>query len=173
LRSDPRLQPFFGAALKAEGLNIEGLAVIGGDLFAGLRAPLIDGKAVLVKVGIDALFAPGRAPLKAAPDVIPVALGDGAGIRDLAALPDGRLLALAGPTQNQTDVPFSLFKVALPDGAATQIATLAEERFEDRDGATRRAKAEGMVVLDADPLRILVFFDGPENGAPREYIVGE
>ncbi len=40
------------------GLNIEGLVVSGGKLFAGLRAPTLDGKAFIVAIDADKLFDP-------------------------------------------------------------------------------------------------------------------
>lgn len=171
LQWNAALKPYFGVSLnEADGLNIEGLAVAGDDLVAGLRAPSIGGKAYLVRVGVSALFAPGHEPLRVAPQIIPIALGANSGIRDLAFLPDGRLLILAGPAQEQTNIPFSLFTIPWPDGTPTKIATLKDEFFTDKHGETQRAKAEGMVVLEADPLRLLIFFDGPENGAPSAYI---
>jgi hypothetical protein len=38
------------------GINVEGLAVAGGKLFAGLRAPTLDGKAFIVTIDADQLF---------------------------------------------------------------------------------------------------------------------
>src|SRR4051794_36251117 len=85
-RSAPALRPFFGKGLdeRSNGLNLEGIAVIGDRLFAGLRAPSVSGKAFLVEASVADLFAPGRDPAQAAPVVIPLALGEASGIRDLA-----------------------------------------------------------------------------------------
>jgi hypothetical protein len=169
LRAAPMVGAFFGRDLNDdEGLNIEGLAVVGSRLFVGLRAPSIKGEAFLVSAPIDRLFASGHDPLDATPEVVPLALGHRVGIRDLAALPDGRLLVLAGPTQEQADIPYSLFIVEPKvGGEAKQIAKL-EDVYEKKD---KRAKAEAVTILDLDPLRILVFFDGPKNGAPREFVI--
>lgn len=142
------------------GLNIEGVAVMDRRLFAGLRAPSTDGKTFIVEVDVEALFAPGRAPLTAAPQVIPLAVGRGAGIRDLAAMPDGRLLVLTGPAQGQADVPYSLFAVgARRDGRLEAIGRLT--------GAEKGAKAEGIALLGEG--RVLVMFDSVKDGGPREY----
>src|SRR5262249_50183728 len=60
LRNDNRIKDAFGKALEpdggADGLNIEGIVVVGKTLFAGLRAPNLDGEAVLVGAHLDDLF---------------------------------------------------------------------------------------------------------------------
>ena len=142
------------------GLNIEGVAVDGTRLFAGLRAPSHDGKTFIVEADVGALFAQGHEPLKAAPQVIPLTVGRGAGIRDLAILPDGRLLVLTGPAQGQTDVPYSLFAA----GASTNAKLEPIGRL---TGAEKGAKAEGVAVLGDK--RILVMFDSVKDGGPLEY----
>ncbi|WP_244473744.1 DUF3616 domain-containing protein [Methylobacterium sp. Leaf112] len=146
------------------GLNVEGLAVIGDTLYAGLRAPVIDGRAFLVSVPVAPLFAPGDAPLDVKPTTIPLALGAEAGIRDLTALPDGRLLVLSGPTRNGLSVPYGLFLADPSSGKVAALGTLAP-----LDGDDSRAKPEGIVRLG--PGRVLVVFDSVLNGGPREYAV--
>ncbi|MCJ2080452.1 DUF3616 domain-containing protein [Methylobacterium sp. J-090] len=146
------------------GLNVEGLAVIGDTLYAGLRAPVIDGRAFLVSVPVAPLFAPGDGPLGVKPVTIPLDLGPEAGIRDLTALPDGRLLVLSGPTRNGLSVPYGLFLAELPSGKVTSLGTLAP-----LDGDEVRGKPEGLVRLG--PGRVLVVFDSVLNGGPREYAV--
>jgi hypothetical protein len=172
LRKATTLGRFFGKDLNAsDGLNIEGLAVVGERLFAGLRAPSIADKAFLVSASVDDLFAPGHMPLTKEPEVIPLSLGRGVGVRDLAALPDGQLLVLAGPTLEQEGIPFSLFTVEpKADGAAQQIAILDDVWFKKK-GECKRAKPEAVAILDPKILRLLIFFDGPKNGEPSEYIV--
>ncbi|WP_245297085.1 MULTISPECIES: DUF3616 domain-containing protein [Rhodomicrobium] len=166
LRQAEPVAPFFGKLLDAEenGLNVEGVAVDGKRLLAGLRAPSLDGKAYLVGADLAALFAPGHAPAEGTPEVTPLSLGESMGIRDLAQLPDGRLVVLAGPAQEQP-LPFKVF-VAGPTGTLIPIGEL--DAVEDEDGDP--AKAEAMTVLGADggTLRLLVLFDGLKNGAPVE-----
>jgi hypothetical protein len=79
------------------GLNIEGLAVVGGKLYAGLRAPVILKKSYLVGVDVDLLFDGARPIADKAVDEIELDLG-GRGI-DLAVMTGGRLLILSGPAQ--------------------------------------------------------------------------
>jgi hypothetical protein len=158
---------FFGKSLDENemGLNIEGLAVNGDRVLVGLRAPALGDAAYIVAADIADLFRPGNDQAKGKPEVIAVKLGKTMGIRDLASLPDGRLLLLAGSTQNQS-VPYQLF-LDQPGkrGKPKLIAQL--EAVEGEEGP---AKAEALALLSADAkeLRVLVLFDGAENGAPRE-----
>ncbi|NEU13022.1 DUF3616 domain-containing protein [Methylobacterium sp. BTF04] len=147
-----------------KGLNVEGLAVAGGRLYAGLRAPNLDGKAFLVSVGVEALFAPGTAALAETPRVIPLDVGADAGIRDLSVLPDGTLLVLTGPAENGLAVPYRLFAFEIASGKLTSVGTFAALEGEDAGG-----KAEAMVRLG--PGRLLMLFDSLKNGGPRAYAV--
>jgi hypothetical protein len=169
LKNAPQVGAFFGKDLNgAGGLNIEGIAVAGGQLIVGLRAPVIQDKAFLVAVDLAHLFSPSASPPPSNARVIPLALGASTGIRDLATAPDGRLLVLAGPAQDQ-DVRYGFFLVDLAAPAA--LTHLASLRDVEDDGA--RAKPEGAVVLGAtaDALHVLVVFDGIPGGGPREYQV--
>ena len=160
---------FFGKSLDEteNGLNIEGLAVDGERVLVGLRAPALSDAAYLVAADITDLFRPGNEPAQGKAEVMPIKLGKGVGIRDLASLPDGRLLVLAGPAQEQ-DLPYQLFLVEPSKGAKPKLlAKLAPMEREEED---EPVKAEAMTVLSADAgeLRVLILFDGVENGAPRE-----
>jgi hypothetical protein len=164
LRGAEAVGGFFGKSLPEEnGLNIEGLAVDGGRLLVGLRAPSIDGEAFIVAVAPDDLFAPGEQPAEIAAEVIPLKLGEDMGIRDLTSLPDGRLLVLAGPAQDQ-ELAYRLF-LAEPraGGALTELGELEPVPGEDGE-----AKAEGLAVLGVQggEAEVLVLFDGAENGNP-------
>ncbi len=159
----PDAGAFFGKSLDADskGLNIEGIAVQGENLFVGLRAPSIDGRAFIVRTDVEELFQPGRepAPATAVLDTITVALGPDVGIRDLAALPDGRLLILAGAASGP-EIPYRIFAVD-PTGANLQELVPPQT-----DQPTR---AEGMTVLEAtdQDIRLLLLFD-KANTAPQE-----
>ena len=163
LRAAGPAAPFFGRGLMDDnGLNIEGIAVIGDTLWAGLRAPSLGNRGFLVGASLKALFAPGHAPATEAPRVFELPAGNNRGIRDLAPLPDGRLLALLGPSQEQA-LPYSLMLIdpARPD-AATTLGDLP-----GRGGD----KAESLTVLAQDPkgLAVLVGYDGPKNGHFESY----
>jgi hypothetical protein len=156
MQHEPQLADYFGASLQeANGLNVEGLAVQGDRMVFGLRAPVIDGEAFLFETSVTALFSreivgPGQA--------VPVPLGDHAGVRDLAFLPDGRLLILSGPAQEQ-DVPY---RIHLRDGDGT-VSTLATV------DAPGDAKAEAMAIvgMEGGTVSLLILFDSAEDGAPQ------
>jgi hypothetical protein len=159
---------FFGKDLESEnGLNIEGVAVQGDTIWFGLRGPVRKNKtAYLVPGDVDDLFKAGNKRSKAKPDVVPIEL-DGLGIRDLAPLPDKRLLVVAGAAHGP-EVPFKLFVVDPAKGKVTPIGPLAAVT-QQVDGETKTGKAEGVTVLDmtGDKAQIVVLFDSLPNGAPH------
>lgn len=156
MRRDPALAPFFGTSLlAANGLTIEGLAVDGERMVFGLRAPAIDGAAFLFETSATALFSPdivgpGRS--------VRVSLGADTGIRDLAFLPDGRLLILSGSAQEQ-DVPYRIH-LRTDDGAVTELATV---------DAWPGGKAEAMAIVGmaANVATVMILFDGLSDGSPQ------
>jgi hypothetical protein len=159
---------FFGKDLEsANGLNIEGVAVQGDTIWFGLRGPVRKNKtAYLVSGDIDDLFKAGNKGSKAKPKVVPVEL-DGLGIRDLAPLPDKRLLVVAGAAHGP-EVPFKLFVVDPAKGKVTPIGPLMAVTGQvDRE--TKTGKAEGVTILDmtGDKAQIVILFDGLPNGAPH------
>ncbi|WP_102961003.1 DUF6910 family protein [Mangrovicella endophytica] len=160
------LKDYLTRSLKREdGLNIEGLAVVGDDLLVGLRAPSVDGNAVVLSVPADMLFTAAAETVKPSREWR-LPLGPNTGIRDMATLSDGSLLILAGPTLEQDDIPYAVFRVALPDGSTDKLAVL-----DDVASGSGRAKAEAVTVLEQseDQLEILVLFDGLADGGPRKY----
>jgi len=159
---------FFGKDLEsANGLNIEGVAVQGDTIWFGLRGPVRKNKtAYLVSGDIDDLFKAGNKRSKAKPEVVPIEL-DGLGIRDLAPLPDKRLLVVAGAAHGP-EVPFKLFVVDPAKGKVTSIGPLTAVTGQvDRE--TKTGKAEGVTILDmtGDKAQIVILFDGLPNGAPH------
>jgi len=159
---------FFGKDLEsANGLNIEGVAVQGDTIWFGLRAPVRKNKtAYLVSGDIEDLFKARNKGSKAKPKVVPVEL-DGLGIRDLAPLPDKRLLVVAGAAHGP-EVPFKLFVVDPAKETVTPIGPLAAVT-QQVDGKMKTGKAEGVTVLETtgDKAQIVVLFDGLPNGAPH------
>lgn len=147
------------------GLNIEGVAVVKGRLYAGLRAPSLDGRAFLVGADVDALFASGHGSYQGNVRKIPLTVGKGAGIRDLSALPDGRLLVLTGPAREQPDVPYKLFLFDPSKETGLQdLGALAE-----LDDPERCGKAEAVAAVGRN--RVMVLFDSLRNGGPHDYKV--
>jgi hypothetical protein len=163
LRLAPTVKAFFGQSLTANGLNIEGLAAIDGTLYAGLRAPVVGTNAYIVAVEAELLFDTTREITARDVNEVPVDLG-GRGIRDLAVLSDGRFLVLAGPAQAQ-EITFALFAVDLHSRSANLVADLID--------VPAGAKAEALAVLGQRQsiLDLIIMFDGPSGGAPRNYQV--
>ena len=176
LKLESPVNPYFGKALmkkdgdaaEPNGLNIEGIAVVANQVFVGLRAPFDkQGDSFLVKARVDDLFArqsgAEQAPsTQAVSEIVPLPLGANTGIRDLATLPDGRLLILAGPAQTQPE-PYSLFILDPSDKSSLKKLGV----LKTSSGANEDAKAEAVTLLGPD--RVLILFDSVLNGGPREY----
>ncbi|RED16905.1 DUF3616 domain-containing protein [Parasphingopyxis lamellibrachiae] len=156
MQQDETLAPYFGASLyDANGLNIEGLAVDGDRMIFGLRAPSIEGHAYLFETSATALFSrqivgSGRS--------LTVPLGRDTGIRDLAFLPDGRLLILSGPAQDQ-DVAYRIH-LRTNDGAVSTLETLSP-------AGNSKPEALAIVGLQGRVLSLLILFDSAADGAPE------
>jgi hypothetical protein len=159
---------------KGQGTNIEGVAVIGDRLYAGLRTPLKDGAAVLVSAPVKDLFADGKESLPAGVvETIPLALGPDAGIRDLAPLDGGNLLVLSGPTMAQANVEYRLWLVKAPisKDKKPDIKPIAVVRTDAKaKDSAEVPKAESVTVLEQSKSKIVVLvnYDNvDEGGATR------
>ena len=152
---------FLKSPNKHDGINIEGLAAWRRRLYFGFRTPVIDGKALMLSVRAAALFTPG-ADLDA--KTIRVPLGRGVGIRDLAMLPDGRLLILAGPSSDATE-GFAIHLFDRKRDAVQRLGVLAPIKGD---------KVEGLLLAGHTPntdssakAELLILSDHPANGRPR------
>jgi hypothetical protein len=162
IRNGDVIKEFYDQPLASGGVNIEGIAVKDGRMHLGLRGPSRQGQAFVLSVDAAALFTPDG-DLKAS--VTPLALGQDTGIRDLAAVDDG-ILILSGPVNDQAVAP-AIHHWNDKTGALRQLGDLQFPKD------LTAAKAETLLVLQEQPAawRLLVMFDGPENGAPTEYLV--
>ncbi|PZM07952.1 DUF3616 domain-containing protein [Rhizobium tubonense] len=157
---------------KTVGTNVEGIAILQGRLFAGLRTPVNDDVATIVSAPVNELFAPGDVALPQADvQTIQVRLGQrDSGIRDIAALSGNRLLILAGPTESQKNVPYELRTVDTLDkdkvNESRFLMTVPQEDAEDEIG-----KAETVVVLGESPngIDVMILYDNISEGRPTEY----
>ena len=151
--------------LQEHGLNVEGLAVRDGHLYLGLRAPVLDSRAFIVRVATEGAF--GAA--EARPEVFPLPLSPGVGVRDLARV-DGGFLVLTGPELPEADGQSGSAQVVFwrEDGTLRPLGPLGGMRPDE--------KPEALLVLgeDAQGYRVLVMSDGTGKGAggrPTEYRV--
>jgi hypothetical protein len=156
---------------KGLGTNIEGLAVIGDTLYAGLRAPVTDGTAYIVSARVDDLFAPGHERLKSvAQKPIKLSLGANIGIRDLAALDNGGLLILSGPAGSNRG-EYKIWHLPAPlNSSQPALLTGVTTTAEPKDPA-EEPKAESITVIDqaADKVTVVVNYDNIGEGAPATY----
>jgi hypothetical protein len=166
LAREPALARTLHQRLDRNGLTIEGVAVRDGRLYAGMRAPLLDGgDAAVLSANLDALF-DGK-PLAAS--LHRLKLGPGRGVRDLTSFGNG-FLVLAGLASDLPKADPGLtgdYAIYWWDGA-TSLKLLKElDPYSDEDGDTN--KPEALLPLDQKDgkLRVLLFFDGPDEGAPR------
>ena len=157
LRASESIGPHAEKPLGENGVNIEGLALDGDRIFFGLRGPVLEGRAFILSTAIEGLF--GLKPLDARTHAL--SLGEDTGIRDLARADDG-LLVLAGALNEQRITP-SVFRWNPASGALKKLGDLA--------GTPPGAKAETLLLLEQTPqhYRVLVMYDGPDNGQPMEY----
>jgi Protein of unknown function (DUF3616) len=143
------------------GLDIEGIAVRDGRMLLGLRSPALAGQAFVLSVATTTLF--GDAPSRQqSVERFALPLGEGAGIRDLAAVDDG-VLILSGPSTDEDEAPFALW-LWRDDQKLVRLGAF---------GDLGKAKAEGLLVLATKDgsYDLLVLFDGVEQGSPHEFRV--
>lgn len=164
IKAAEKIGAFAEQPLGKNGANIEGIAVKGGSIFLGFRAPSIDEHAFVMQVDANAVF--GSEPVKAT--VHALRLGKDVGIRDLAAVKSG-LLVLAGPAP---DVSGTSLEVDYPvfhwDGKSA-VKPLGPLGSVPKDG-----KPETLLVLEdveGKPWRVLVLIENRENAEPTEYVI--
>lgn len=158
ITAEPALAKFANKPLNKNGLTIEGIAVRRGRLLVGFRGPTLEnGRAGILSVALDALFDGGRPDAR----LYRLPLGDGQGVRDLAPLDDG-VVVLSGPTKDTAGT----YEVYWWDGESENVRLLKD--LKDVVGKKGKRKPEAILPLDmtASHLRVLILFDGPEEGAP-------
>ncbi len=123
---------------KEGGLSIEGAASWAGELWLGVRSPVVGGEALLLKMEGDP-----RAAL-AVKETVPVDLG-GRGVRDLL-VHDGALIVLAGPSGGG-DGEHVLYRIPAPGSAPERLAGVLPAGAE---GIARQPDGALLVVTDGD-----------------------
>lgn len=157
IAAEPVLKPHFDQRLEDGGVTIEGIAIRGDRLLAGFRGPPLEGgKAAVLSVSRDALF--GAGDLEPRLFLLPV--GEGQGVRDLAAFGEG-VLVLSGPSAAGPG-PYA---ISWWDGTTGGVKPLADLSPHIREAGH---KPEAILPLDvtSGTLRVLVFFDGAREGRP-------
>lgn len=181
-RESQELAPYLDVPLQSNGLNIEGAAVANKRLYIGLRAPYSAQDPNLGYIVSLESKAAARGKVRT-PKVHELGFETaGQGIRALEPWGQG-LLVLTGnsgpgsgkksqacpkPERAYKGHPATLY---FWDGKQPKLQTLARFAPPDPDW-----KAEG-IMLDPErkqgssDLDVIIFFDGPENGAPHRYSV--
>lgn len=166
IAADPVLSRFMDRRLENNGVDIEGIAIVGARLFAGFRGPSIDGsRAPVLSVPLDALFEPAsprEISRQAQLHLLP--LGDGLGVRDLAPHGDG-ILVLGGPTAGGRGG----YGIYWWDAVSEVVRLLADISKFAVDG--RKPEAILPLDVDASGLRILIISDGKNEGKPFTIVV--
>jgi hypothetical protein len=144
----------------SHGVNVEGIAVVGDDMFIGFRGPLGGDRAIVLKISAAALFGGDGASAES----YPLRLGPGQGVRDLAAV-QGGLLVLSGPERRygvEANPQFFLWRQGSEPILLGRLA-----------GAARGANPESITILEetATEYRVLVLWDSelldpPESSLP-------
>jgi hypothetical protein len=180
LRGDEVLGVYYGKLLQQRGVNIEGLAAKDGKLFVGFRSPNLKGKAYVVEIRPEVLFAgPGKPSYK----LHDVALGPGLGIREIVTLQSGNeyngfliIAGNAGCEPGNTDEPDTVTNVKdWQKGRGFFLFFWDGGERVEMIGEIPRAgkgyKAEAMTVLSdtKEAIDMLILFDGPAGGAPTVY----
>jgi hypothetical protein len=162
LRHDRHLAPFLALPGKDNGLDVEGLAVVGDRVLLGLRGPVLRGWAVVLE--ITPRPAPGSADrLRIEPPVVHFLDLGGLGIRDLTR--DGAdLLVLAGPTM-LLDGPSRVLRIhGAGEGSLPTVvrAEQLEQLGPDLAVGQGEDHPEGIAMIDRDTVRkLLVIYDSP------------
>ena len=158
----PSVGRFAEKCLDDMGVNFEGLAVTGGKMFFGLRGPSIDGHAFVLEVSVDRVF--GSATADAI--IHKINLGNEIGIRDLARV-DGGLLILTGHANEGIFAPQIFFW----NLEAMSLTTMGELPV------IPAKKAETILVIEEESsesganYRVLILYDGLQNGNPTEFVL--
>lgn len=167
IRMQPDLAPWAELPLEKNGVSIEGMAVKDGQLYAGLRGPVIPGKgAVILSAPLGAVFdnRPGQAGIQFL-DLGQDTDGKARGIRDMEVF-GGGMLIVAGPVNDPPEGQ------AVKDGDyAIYAATgTSVRKLMDLKAYGAKDKPEAILPLESHDgvLRALLFFDGPKDGHPTE-----
>jgi hypothetical protein len=154
-----------GIPSKDNGLDVEGLAVMGDRVFLGLRGPVLRGWATIIELkvkeddkgvlALETLASSGKPYLKHLLQL------DGLSVRELAF--DGNdLLVLSGPSMD-LDGPVFIYrwKNALHQQADSMTWKHELTKVVTVPFGLSKDHAEGLSIVTADPLSVMVCYDSP------------
>lgn len=162
LNKDKYLGLFAKVPSKENGIDIEGLAVHEGKLFAGFRGPVL--RENHTPVMVFSFDKPSDYELRF------VNL-QGQGIRDIQRVKDG-FLVLSGPVGDAPE-PGHLFFWDGKDGVIGKDREVKAPRKLGRVPGKAGAKAEGLAILEEtkDQFKVLIVYDSAKNGDPTVFSV--
>ena len=176
LKDDPHIGPFVprfsngkmvGIPSKDNGLDVEGLAVSGNRAYLGLRGPVLRGWTVVLELQM-ADFSSGLFRLESlGPRGTPYRKHflqlEGLGVRDLV-IHKKDLYILAGPTMN-LDGPVFIYRwrKALDQESNSFTWPKDLKRVVSVPFGVGKDHAEGMTLIQSDPLSVLVCYDSPDR----------
>ncbi len=169
LKTDAVLGPYFQKPLQHNGVNIEGLAAKHGQLFFGFRSPNLGGKAYVMEIAADEIFADWKARHY---KLYSLSLGEGYGIREIVAA-RSCFLIIAGNSGSEPSDKFPKsenyredrgYLIYSWDGKGSKVHRIGP--IENPPG-----KAEAMTVLSESEqqIEVLILFDGADKGRPSVY----
>ncbi|QWW71379.1 DUF3616 domain-containing protein [Rhizobium sp. WYJ-E13] len=175
IASAQTIGPFAEKKLDRNGVTIEGLAIKANEALFGLRSPCLDKKAFVMRVPIGELF--GATTPSAT--VSEIKLEDNVGIRDLTAVDNGVLILAGRSDDDRGDGTFTCGEQRAPPKPVPSLWFWsgknedAAKPLGPLPGVQASDSAETAIVLDetSTAYRVLILFDGVENGAPVEFLV--
>ncbi|WP_299544359.1 DUF3616 domain-containing protein [uncultured Roseibium sp.] len=177
IEANPDLASYVDQKLDQNGVTIEGISEMNGDMLFGLRSPCLANHAFILRVPGSELFK--KTPPSSTTEK--VGLGDNVGVRDLTRVNDG-LLILAGRSDDRRGVQdFTCDEKRTPPSPAPSLWFWsgkngdAAKPYGALPGIDVNASAETLLVLEETQTayRVLVLFDGEKNGAPVEFLVNK
>lgn len=170
LKDDEHLGRFLAIPSKDNGLDVEGLAVLGKRIYLGLRGPVLRGWAMVLELRVtrggnrtvddpELELAPfGSDGARYRKHFLDLA---GLGVRDILAVGDD-LLLLAGPTMD-LDGPVRIYRWHGAAHARTSVVVTDEAITCERELPVGVGvdHPEGITLMPGDPSRLLVVHDSP------------
>jgi hypothetical protein len=155
-----------GVPSKDNGLDVEGLAVIGNRVFIGLRGPVLRGWSVVIELRVNAsgdILTLDPLAASSAPYLKHFLQLDGLGVRDLV-IHGTDLLVLAGPSMD-LDGPVFIYRWndALNANADSLTWNKDLTRLIAVPFGVTKDHAEGLSLMTDAPMSVLVCYDSPDQ----------